>query len=130
MSISLLILDLDDSKFGTKSIEYDAIDSVLDSFHLYASNNSKNRITAIIEELLIEPFDLVAIKYKLPSKPKTKLSEYIQNHSFKLDIKTYDDYSYLTDLAVEKILVPTGFHNIEMTKIHSPKLSMTSQLFR
>ncbi|MBC8753522.1 HAD hydrolase-like protein [Kordia sp. YSTF-M3] len=115
----LLIFDLDDTIFETKSIKKESVKPIFDQLEPLLINKFGTALTAqIIPELWKYPFDFVAEKYKFDKHQNTEFARFINEHEYKLNIRTFDDFSVVENLKQEKILVTTGFSKLQHAKIH------------
>lgn len=115
----MLILDLDDTIFKTKSINpkvFEAAFSIIKDY--YKTSHLDIDIQLLISDLWREPIDHVFSKY---STPKAIIAEFyteIEHIDFEqLDIKPFDDYRILQSLTIDKILVTTGLNGLQTAKI-------------
>lgn len=116
----LLIFDLDDTLFETKSIGKKAVKPIFDQFEPLLINKFGTELTAqIVPELWKYPFDFVAQKYKFDKHQNAEFARLVNAYEYKLDIQPFDDFSVIKNLPQEKILVTTGFSKLQHAKIHS-----------
>lgn len=116
----LLIFDLDDTLFETKSIEKKSVQPIFDEFEkLLHKQFDKELIEQILPELWKYPFDYVSDKYQFNNHQNAEFARLINEHQYKLNIKPFEDFSELQKLQQEKILVTTGFEKLQNAKIHS-----------
>ena len=115
----LLIFDLDDTLFETKSMAKEAVKPIFDQFEPLLINTFGTTLTAqIIPELWKYPFDFVAKKYNFDNHQNTEFARLINQHEYKLNIQTFEDFTVVENLTLEKILVTTGFSKLQHAKIH------------
>lgn len=115
----LLIFDLDDTLFETKSIAKEAVKPIFDQFEPLLINKFGTALTAqIVPELWKYPFDFVAQKYKFDDHQNAEFARLINSHEYKFNIQTFDDFNMVESLSQEKILVTTGFSKLQHAKIH------------
>jgi putative hydrolase of the HAD superfamily len=116
----LLIFDLDDTLFETKSIEKKSVQPIFDEFEkLLHKQFDKELIEQILPELWKYPFDYVSDKYQFDNHQNTEFARLIYEHDYKFTIKPFEDFSEIQKLQQEKILVTTGFTKLQNAKIHS-----------
>lgn len=116
----LLIFDLDDTLFETKSIGKKAVKPIFDQFEpLLARKFGQELIAQIVPELWKYPFDFVAQKYKFDTHQNTEFARLVNTHEYELNIQTFNDFSVVKNLPQEKILVTTGFSKLQHAKIDS-----------
>lgn len=116
----ILILDLDDTLFSTKSIKPDIFSPAV---HLIESHYKKTaqeaKLQQIIPDLWSFPFDQVAQKHQIPNAVQQAFVNQINALPYSLDISLYPDYPALKDLDYEKVLVTTGFPKLQAAKIEA-----------
>ena len=119
----LLILDLDDTIFETKSITKESVSSILQEFeNNVIEKYGKSLTNQIISEFWKLPFDILAKKYQLDKQVKQELAKSISQTSFDFNINPYKDFEVLKSLNLEKILVTTGFDKLQQAKIKNLKI--------
>lgn len=120
----LLILDLDDTIFETKSMDmslFDPARRVVEEFTLkqYGAEETQQ----IVNEIKESPFDTVADKYNIPEHIQSRFYLSIQSIAYNLNIKVYDDYRVLRQLTCVKYLVTTGITNLQKAKIDALRIA-------
>lgn len=116
----ILILDLDDTIFETRSMDMTVFDPAKRVVEEFALGHFGNQVsTKIIEEIKSIPFDIVANKYEFPDEVRSRFYTTIQNIDYQLSIDTYEDYSALKRLGHEMYLVTTGMTNLQLAKIEA-----------
>ncbi len=116
----LLIFDLDDTLFETKSIGKKAVKPIFDQFGPLLIQKFGKELTAqIVPELWKYPFDFVAQKHKFDAHQSAEFARLVNAHEYELNIQTFDDFSIIENLPQEKILVTTGFSKLQHAKIDS-----------
>jgi putative hydrolase of the HAD superfamily len=116
----ILILDLDDTIFPAKTLDYSIFDNaknIIESFTHDAFGPTKSAM--IIEEVKLIPFDIVAQKYNFPKAIIHAFQKEIDSIDYQLDIRVFEDYHYLKNLEVEKYLVTAGFSRLQKAKINA-----------
>lgn len=114
----LLIFDLDDTLFETRSIGNTTMQTILDSFELIARQfYSENEIHLIIADLWQLPFDEVANKYKINESLSNAFSTAINTSEYQFKIHPFDDFKFVKQLKHRKYLVTTGFKKLQLAKI-------------
>jgi len=115
----LLIFDLDDTLFETKSIGKKAVKPIFDQFDpLLIAKFGKEMTAKIVPELWKYPFDFVSQKYGFDTHQNAEFARLINVHNYELNIQTFEDCNVIEDLSQEKILVTTGFSKLQHAKIH------------
>ena len=116
----LLIFDLDDTIFNTKSIGLEPVKTILDSFTeiLYQVYTSEN-VQEIINDVWKIPFDEVCIKYQLPTEIQKEFEDLIQNQDYRFTIQAFEGYQTIASLAFKKVLLTTGFEKLQYSKIEA-----------
>jgi len=114
----LLIFDLDDTLFETKSISKESVNPIFDKFESLLINKFGKEITKqIILELWKFPFDFVAKKYKFNNNLNSEFSRLVNEYEYEFNIGTFEDFGVIQNLKQEKILVTTGFSKLQNAKI-------------
>jgi putative hydrolase of the HAD superfamily len=133
----LLIIDLDDTIYATQSISADVVAPALSvikkglSIHGYESRNQKTKhgVHHIIQELWEHPFDVVARKYQFPQTLVDQFYAKINSMQFEFDILPYPDYTHLKAIEHTKVLVTTGFKQLQLAKIKSLGIASDFEAF-
>lgn len=115
----MLILDLDDTIFETKSMNSKIFDSAISLIkNYYERSDSAVKSEEIIADLWSYPIDVVFVKYNTRKPLINEFYKRIEAIDFqKLDIKTFEDYKELRTLTENKMLVTTGFKKLQWAKI-------------
>jgi len=115
----VLILDLDDTIFETKSMNSKIFDSAISLIkNYYERSDSAVKSEEIIADLWSYPIDVVFVKYNTRKPLINEFYKRIEAIDFqKLDIKTFEDYKELRTLTENKMLVTTGFKKLQWAKI-------------
>lgn len=116
----ILILDLDDTLFPTKSIEPSVFAPAMRIIETYFQTRaSDEQYKQVLHDLWSTPFDHVAQKHQIPQSIQQTFVHQLNTISYELDIALYPDYSQLKTLDCEKILVTTGFPKLQEAKIEA-----------
>lgn len=116
----LLIFDLDDTIFETKSIDKKSVKLIFDKFdNLLVNKFGKELTEKIIPELWEFPFDFVSKKYEFDDFLNSEFAHLVNQHEYVFSIKTFKDYKVIQSFAQSKILVTTGFSKLQKAKLHS-----------
>ncbi len=119
----LLIFDLDDTIFETKTIGKRSMEPILGKFEPLSIQKYGNTTTSqIIAELWKYPFDFVAQKYEFGNQLIKEFSNLINDTNYTLDIKPFEDFELIKNVISEKILVTTGFIKLQKAKIDSLRI--------
>lgn len=114
----LLIFDLDDTLFETKSISEKSFKPIFDKFDILLTKRyGKEKTERIVSELWKFPFDFVSQKHKFGNKLNSEFASLINEFEYQLNIKTFKDFGIIQNLQQEKILVTTGFLKLQNAKI-------------
>lgn len=114
----MLILDLDDTLFETKSMSNTSFSTIVTLIEeLLIPKIGDQIVNQLIEELWHRPFDDVMDKYHIDMVEQNKISARINQLDYTLNITTFPDYSYLKQLDIEKVLVTTGFPKLQYAKL-------------
>ena len=120
---SLLIFDLDDTIFETKSISHHHVSSILESFRTKIEPIfPTDQVASIMADLWKYPYDYVASKYQLEDSTNHLFTQAINNKEYDLEIKPFDDYHLVKNLNISKVLVTTGFKKLQLAKIKALKI--------
>jgi len=126
--LMLLILDLDDTIFETKSINSKVFDPLLQLVHDYAfAKYDQEKTEQIIQALWHRPFDVVAKRFNFEKEIIGSFYDTINTLSFDLDIFPYPDYPFLKALPFSKVLVTTGFQALQKAKIKALQIESDFQ---
>ncbi len=116
----LLILDLDDTIFATQSMSPEIFAPVFQLLKDYFERTKSQEVaTAVLEDLWRMPFDSIVKKYSVPAKLQEQVLENLEMLEYDLKIQTFSDYPALVNIPVPKILVTTGFTNLQEAKIEA-----------
>ena len=119
--VSLLILDLDDTIFLTKSIEpslFDPAFGIIKSY--YDQGKSNYLLDELTSALWTKPIDVVFTTYRTPENVISEFYSQIRKIDFSaLKINPFKDYEELKSLPQTKILVTTGFEELQAGKINA-----------
>ncbi len=114
----MLILDLDDTIFETKSMSSDIFDEPISVLRSYYSQQPDNNTDYIINELWTNPIDYVLAKYDTPSSIVEDFYNKIVEIDYRgLDIQPHSDYQTIREIDLPKILVTTGLKELQWAKI-------------
>ena len=116
----LIILDLDNTIFETRSMGEKMLDGLFSGFKNAAKSfYSDRQIDQMVEDLWSHPLDDVAKKYHFPNLLYSMIDDAIHQLDLDLEIKTFEDYPLLRRIDGDKILVTTGFPHLQMAKIQA-----------
>lgn len=122
----LLILDLDDTIFETRSIGTDHLKTTFNRFKEFAIDHYIPEILEQIEnDLWLLPFDQVALKHRFPANLSQVLTRLINETEFNFTIQPFPDFEYLQSLPCPKVLVTTGFKHLQEAKISALDIAST-----
>lgn len=120
MTKPCLIVDLDDTIFETNSIDLSVFRAPIELINRFALSINKPALsTHMLTDLQSVSFDLVAKKYNFPQKLEREFIQSIHSINVDLKIKPFPDYPFLKRLNCTKILVTTGFKELQNLKIKS-----------
>lgn len=120
---SLLVFDLDDTIFETKSIDKKHVAPILDKFEDSIKPLFKaDEVSSIISDLWKYPFDHVSEKYGLGYLVKRQFSDSINSLNYELEINPFDDFELIQNIEISKVLVTTGFKKLQLAKIDALNL--------
>jgi len=119
----MLIIDLDNTIFETKSINPQIFNPVMSYIEKYYQSINENSIAQkIISEFWTTPMDEVFDTYKTPEEIKQQVYIKLNEIDYNLDIATYNDYDILKKMPHKKILVTTGYKKLQLAKIKALKI--------
>ncbi|MEQ9296972.1 MAG: HAD family hydrolase [Cyclobacteriaceae bacterium] len=122
-SSGLLIFDLDDTIFETRSIGQHHVALILDEFKVTAEQfYGSDETEMIVSDLWQYPFDFVASKYQFDHQLSDQFSASVNDLEYNLDIQTFDDFHHVKNIDFTKILVTTGFKKLQLAKIKALKI--------
>ena len=115
----MLILDLDDTIFKTKSMNPKLFDSAIDVVKKYYRTIEATALAdKLIAELWSIPIDVVFSKYSTPKEIELEFYQEIAKIDFnKLDISVFEDYRFIQTITKRKFLVTTGLKELQFAKI-------------
>ncbi len=114
----LLIFDLDDTIFETRSIGTEHLKKVFAQFRNLASGYYSSEIVSSIEkDLWSLPFDQVALQHQFPTVLRKRFSSLINETRFSFKIRPYPDFECIRKINYPKVLVTTGFRHLQQAKI-------------
>jgi len=116
--VEVLILDLDDTIFSTRSIADESVSHVFEPIQdLIFKHYDGAVVDHIFNDMWKLPFDTIVQKYQLHSEIIHRFYHSIRNAEFELSIRPFEDYKFLRTIDIPKILVTTGFQNLQEAKI-------------
>ncbi len=114
----LLIFDLDDTIFETRSIPKAHLQGVFDEFEqTFHTHFAPGKFDEVEKDLWRLPFDLVARKHHFPPLLTKQYSSLINEREFKFKIQPFPDYKWLRKNRFRKILLTTGFRQLQLAKV-------------
>lgn len=114
----LLIFDLDDTIFETRSIGAKHFEGIFAHFRRLASRNySKDSLDIIEKDLWRLPFDHVASRHQFSNELSKQWSRLINETQFCFTIDPFQDFECISATAYQKVLVTTGFKHLQEAKI-------------
>lgn len=113
----LLLLDLDDTLFETRTIGKQPVAAILNKFKKSLQHTAyASEMAAIISDIWKYPFDDVAKTYGFDHSTRQKFTDAVNEQHFDLVLSTFPDYHILKQFP-RKILVTTGFSALQEAKI-------------
>ena len=120
MTDKAIILDLDDTIFQTKSMDYNIFEPFFnDLIYRLKSSFDKVIIENIINDLWEKPIDSVIKKYKIPQELILESLKILDELNIDLKISPFPDYKYLKEILMPKFLVTTGITSLQKAKIEA-----------
>lgn len=117
-NLPYLIFDLDDTIFETRSIGTHHIAPIFEKIRITLSTRfPADVIDAIVADLWRYPFDHVVNHHQLSRELVEEYSLLINSQAFKFDIETYPDFGVIRNSGYKKVLVTTGFKNLQLAKV-------------
>ncbi len=114
----LLIFDLDDTLFETRSIDFAHFNGLWKIIEGHFSH-SEFDATQVIEDFKDFPFDVVSEKYSFSGTLIEEIKAQFDGIKPELNISVFDDYHQIQKLHSEKVIVTTGFTSLQNAKIDS-----------
>ena len=116
----MLIVDLDDTLFETRSIAPSTFKPALEPIERFGkAHYSADLFQKMVEDLWSYPFDLVAGKYGIPLAIQDEFYKILATMNYQLNINPFNDYKALKEIDRRKILVTTGVRKLQEAKIDS-----------
>ena len=115
----MIILDLDDTIFPTKSMDASVFDPILANLKdYYVRNRPDISSDDVISELWSNPIDTVFSRYNTPGEVIADFYNGIAEIDYSiLNISPFSDYKMVSELKGKKILVTTGLRELQLGKI-------------
>lgn len=114
----MLILDLDDTIFETKSMNPKIFESSILVLKNYYSNKAPYKWKKIEMDLWSKPIDIVFSTYNTPKEIVERFNTEISTIEFKeLNISPFKDYHIIRNNTSNKVLVTTGLKELQMAKV-------------
>lgn len=114
----MLILDLDDTIFETKSMDSKIFESSMLVLKNYYSAKLQPKWKNIEIDLWTKPIDIVFSKYNTPKEVVERFNTKISKVEFgKLKIYPFKDYHIIRNTRSTKVLVTTGLKELQMAKV-------------
>jgi len=114
----MLILDLDDTIYETRSIDPAIFDPVIGIVRKYYKEKSDLATAGLmIPQLWTNPVDVVFERFGIPESIAQSFQDKLNTLDYHLEINTFDDYAIIKEMTCEKILVTTGFSKLQEAKI-------------
>ena len=115
---AMLLLDLDDTIFPTRSIPPERVQQIIDvCAEELQPHFDPDQTAAIIAKLWHRPFDVVMQHFAVSTATQRTIAQRIRHLTFHLDLQAFPDYPHLLDLPFPRILVTTGFTKLQEAKI-------------
>lgn len=122
--VKLLLFDLDDTIFETKSIDTKAVAPLINGFKTaLASFYDETTCVNILQDLWKLPFDHLATKYSLPSSLLDTFTSLLKKTNFSFSVQPFEDFRLVAVRRERKILVTTGFGELQHAKIAALDIS-------
>lgn len=114
----MLIVDLDDTIFPTKSMPSSLFKVAIDNISSYVLSNTEHNVESLIADLWSRPVDVVCHAYGLPDDVLRRFYLDIEKIDFsRLPIEVYPDYKELLKVPHSRALVTTGLRKLQEAKI-------------
>lgn len=115
----MIVLDLDDTIFATKTMNPRIFDSAISLIEQYFSSmDSEKKAQMVISDLWSKPIDHVLRTHCTPEAIIAKFYREISRIDYStLNIKPFSDYDEVRKLPTRKFLVTTGLSELQMAKI-------------
>ncbi len=115
MGKKAIILDLDNTIYSVPSIGNELFASLFGLIE--DSGEYTGNITAIKDEIMRKPFQLVAAHFQFSDKLTKEGIDLLLNITYDGPIEAFSDYQHIKQLLCDKFLVTTGFLKLQQSKI-------------
>jgi putative hydrolase of the HAD superfamily len=115
--VSILLLDLDDTIFPTRSIPPEVFEPLFESLNEVPHHFNEVQMTAIKNDLWKYTFHEVAEKYGFDKTMRSHYQEKLKSLPLEFDIQVYDDYPALLQLELPMYLVTSGTTRVQEQKV-------------
>ncbi len=110
----VIILDLDNTIYPANSIGEEVFKNL---FLLIAESKEFKDITPIKQAILRKPFQKVATEFNFSQRLSNQCINLLIDLSYEKEIKPFEDYVKVKDMAVKKYLVTSGFTKLQQSKV-------------
>jgi len=126
---TVLIFDLDDTLFETRSLGEEAMRPLLVEFKRLALSKYGEQLTSqILSDLWKYPFDHVAKQHAFDAHFILHIAEVIDKMHFEFDINPFPDFTVVQEMDCTKLLVTTGFKQLQLAKVKALQLEQEFEL--
>ncbi|CAN5234580.1 hypothetical protein BH09BAC6_BH09BAC6_33070 [soil metagenome] len=112
-----LILDLDNTIYPVSSIADNLFEQLFTLLDQHSGDINYDDLLKAKDEMTRRPYHLVADKYNFSAALKNKGTSLLQNITYDAPMQTYDEYSFIRDLPIDRFLVTTGFTKLQQSKV-------------
>lgn len=111
------ILDLDNTIYPVSSISENLFQQLFDLLSEFEDSLSYDVLLLAKDELTRKHFHLVADKYNFSPELKSRGIHLLNNMEYSLPMQTFEEYSFVRDVAIDKYLVTLGFTKLQQSKV-------------
>ena len=117
MTKKAIIFDLDNTIYAAPPLVDDMFASLLQLIE--RSGEHQSNISAIKNDMVRKPFQVVASMHRFSESLTQQGVEHLQTLTYDKPLNPFPDYVETKDLSLDKFLVTSGFHLLQMSKIKS-----------
>ena len=119
-NLRMLIVDLDDTLYETKSMNHDVFIPAIAIMKAASRSQNEDDLRTLEHDLWRLPINDVFEKYNTADEVKKEFYKSISSiRSSELNISAYKDYSSLRSIPMNKVIVTTGILELQMAKIEA-----------
>lgn len=113
----VFFIDLDNTVMFTKAYESELMAPLYQLMENLNLGISRSELTEAKKDLLRQPFQKVAEKYRINEEARQTVIDFLQQAAPVGPIKVHDEYPYIRALKGRKFLVTAGFTKMQRAKV-------------